>query len=439
MKVGALAISSLLYLIIQNQAYFTYMSSFLGSVRRANIGVVWFKGNDLRVLDNPVLLQAHRECRSVNHIFCLDPRNFRTTRLGYEKTSLKRLAFLVDSLKDLKLSFEEKGSGLDVFIGRTEDVIGNYCNMILAPEIPSASSKNNVYCFDEVAWEEKTLIDAVASGLKQMRSSFQVISKEFWGGGTLLQPSDLPFDVTKKLEFFTSFRRAVESKNLITPDNLSVSPTWPENSVGVKPCRPISMSAASQPLEFACLDDIMFLWTRLRALGSVEVENYGEGSVAGCRSVGIPSIPTPAVGGLKSTEATLNLGTSSIETDLLPDPRSAIPFTNLRLPRDSSLKDSTSAAHSLGGGERAAHRRMEHYITQGRGRLSIYKETRNGMLGSDYSSKLSVYLALGNISARQILREIKMFERVSGIADENTYWLIFGIHTFLFVILFIDY
>jgi deoxyribodipyrimidine photo-lyase len=78
-----------------------------------------------------------------------------------------------------------------------------------------------------------------------------------------------------------------------------------------------------------------------------------------------------------------------------------------------------------GGGEKAALRRLHHYVTEGRGRLSVYKETRNGMLGADYSSKFSVYLAMGNISGRQVLHAVKEFEGSSGIADQNTYWLIF--------------
>ena len=41
---------------------------------------------------------------------------------------------------------------------------------------------------------------------------------------------------------------------------------------------------------------------------------------------------------------------------------------------------------------------MDHYIKQGqiRGRLCTYKETRNGLVGADYSSKLSPYMATGD-------------------------------------------
>ena len=47
------------------------------------------------------------------------------------------------------------------------------------------------------------------------------------------------------------------------------------------------------------------------------------------------------------------------------------------------------------------------------------------MVGADYSSKLSPYLATGAISARSIYAEVKKFEASSGISNENTYWLIF--------------
>ena len=48
------------------------------------------------------------------------------------------------------------------------------------------------------------------------------------------------------------------------------------------------------------------------------------------------------------------------------------------------------------GGETAALARVQDYIwTQDR--LKIYFDTRNGMLGADYSTKLSRWLAHGNV------------------------------------------
>jgi deoxyribodipyrimidine photo-lyase len=75
------------------------------------------------------------------------------------------------------------------------------------------------------------------------------------------------------------------------------------------------------------------------------------------------------------------------------------------------------------GGETEAIQRLHHYFYDTQC-LSSYKETRNGMVGADYSSKFSAWLAMGCISARFIYAEIKKYEKQFG-ANDSTYWLIF--------------
>ena len=75
------------------------------------------------------------------------------------------------------------------------------------------------------------------------------------------------------------------------------------------------------------------------------------------------------------------------------------------------------------GGETEAIKRLNHYFFDSQC-LSKYKETRNGMVGEDYSSKFSAWLALGCISPRYIYKEIKNYESQFG-ANESTYWLVF--------------
>lgn len=41
--------------------------------------------------------------------------------------------------------------------------------------------------------------------------------------------------------------------------------------------------------------------------------------------------------------------------------------------------------------------------------LKVYKMTRNGMLGSDYSTKFSPWLASGSLSPRLIYEEVVVF------------------------------
>ena len=81
------------------------------------------------------------------------------------------------------------------------------------------------------------------------------------------------------------------------------------------------------------------------------------------------------------------------------------------------------AAIQFKGGETAAIERLQHYFYETKC-LSNYKETRNGMIGADYSSKFSAWLAMGCISPRYIYKEIKKYEKEYG-ANDSTYWLIF--------------
>jgi deoxyribodipyrimidine photo-lyase len=83
-------------------------------------------------------------------------------------------------------------------------------------------------------------------------------------------------------------------------------------------------------------------------------------------------------------------------------------------PIDSMVSDPPAypedgkSAHPFEGGESPAWDRLYHLIKSGS--MTAYQETRNGLLGTDYSTKLSAYLALGSISARSIHDELVKFE-----------------------------
>jgi deoxyribodipyrimidine photo-lyase len=61
------------------------------------------------------------------------------------------------------------------------------------------------------------------------------------------------------------------------------------------------------------------------------------------------------------------------------------------------------------------------YVTH---QVKSYKQTRNQLIGAAYSTKFSPWLALGNISARQIVAEIRVYEMEYG-SNESTYWVYF--------------
>ena len=116
----------------------------------------------------------------------------------------------------------------------------------------------------------------------------------------------------------------------------------------------------------------------------------------------IPSIPVMPLENLLKQETPVpspeKLGLENFEKDA----RTAFPFT---------------------GGEHAAWQRIDHYFWQTK-KLRVYKKTRNGLLGTEYSSKLSPWLANGSISARTVYSEIKKFEKQI-VKNQDTYWLYF--------------
>ncbi len=86
-------------------------------------------------------------------------------------------------------------------------------------------------------------------------------------------------------------------------------------------------------------------------------------------------------------------------------------------------RDGTRAAMKFRGGEIHGLERLRHWMHEG-DHLRHYKETRNGLLGSEYSSKFSPWLATGALSSRRVAEETLEYED-RRIANESTYWLRF--------------
>lgn len=84
------------------------------------------------------------------------------------------------------------------------------------------------------------------------------------------------------------------------------------------------------------------------------------------------------------------------------DPRTAVPFI---------------------GGTESAWQQLDYYLWESK-KVESYKQTRNELLGRDFSSKFSPFLSVGSISARQIYIELKNFEDEI-LSNDSTYWLYF--------------
>ena len=104
----------------------------------------------------------------------------------------------------------------------------------------------------------------------------------------------------------------------------------------------------------------------------------------------------------------------------------AIPPLTLPTLEDLGLEIPTAdsrCAIGFKGGETDGQKRLQHYFYETRS-IATYKETRNGMIGDNYSTKFSPWLALGCLSPREIYYELKRYEHIF-TANQSTYWLQF--------------
>ena len=124
----------------------------------------------------------------------------------------------------------------------------------------------------------------------------------------------------------------------------------------------------------------------------------------------IPPAPLPAPPHMPaSPEFSLNalpLHSAQRSAESLADARSSFPYHT----------------PAFAGGEHAAAAHLAQYFSTTR--AHDYKQTRNGLSGTEYSSKFSPWLASGALSARTAYAALKNFEAAHG-ANDGSYWLWF--------------
>jgi deoxyribodipyrimidine photo-lyase len=111
-----------------------------------------------------------------------------------------------------------------------------------------------------------------------------------------------------------------------------------------------------------------------------------------------PPLPLPDLGGLGGLRLEGPWGWR--EPTGITDPRSAFPFA---------------------GDEASGLARLRHFCLESDG-LHHYKQRRNGLVGTEFSSKFSPYLAIGSLSVRRIWQTVLDYQARCG-ADEGSEWL----------------
>ncbi|KAG9449245.1 hypothetical protein H6P81_009210 [Aristolochia fimbriata] len=320
---------------IAEDAFTRYTSS---EMKRSGSGVsiVWFR-NDLRLLDNEVLLQAWMSSEAVLPVYCVDPRHFGTTHyFGFPKTGALRARFLIESLVDLKKNLMKRGLNLLVRQGKPEEILKSIVEAVGAHTVYAHKET----CSEEVMVEQlvsKTLQTVVLSQGGASNSKAKNPKLNLIWASTMYHIDDLPFEAVSLPDVYTQFRKSVESRSK------------------VRKCH--KLPASLGPLPSKSVDQI-----------------GGWGTV--------PSLDQLDLRYEKSNKGLIFMG-----------------------------------------GESAALGRVNEYFWK-KDLLKIYKETRNGMLGPNYSTKFSPWLAFGNISPRYIYEEVKRYEKVR-CTNDSTYWVLF--------------
>ncbi|CAK9048731.1 Cryptochrome DASH [Durusdinium trenchii] len=225
------------------------------------------------------------------------------------------------------------------------------------------AEKSIVLTQEEVTSEELRVDDALRQALQQKGCE----AFEYCWGSTLFHKDDLPYqkDLRDAPDVFTTF------KNQVEPEMAARVNEVPEtfrggrksrSSMGVRPCLP-ELTAGS--------------------------------------------LPFPETG-------------AALDFELVFEPEwKDLPYP---APVDEPVLPETAAMH-FEGGEEAALARLQYYLFETNA-VAKYFDTRNGMLGPDYSTKLAPWLAFGCLSPRKIFEQIREYEKEI-VANKSTYWVLF--------------
>jgi deoxyribodipyrimidine photo-lyase len=173
--------------------------------------LVWFR-NDLRLHDNEMLVEAIAKSDEILPVFCFDPRQFELTRYKSIKTGAIRARFLLESVEDLRQSFQKLGGNILVLAGKPEELL---------PDLVKKYEISEVYHHREVASEETEVSTAVEDAL--WKSS---VNLKHFIGHTLYNKEDLPFPVKDIPDVFSQFKKKTERDAIVkpcvlTPENIN--------------------------------------------------------------------------------------------------------------------------------------------------------------------------------------------------------------------------
>ncbi len=160
--------------------------------------LVWFR-NDLRLHDNEMLVEAIAKCDHILPVYFFDPRHF--DQQGFHKTSLVRTNFLLESVAELRASFNRLGGDILIIHGLPEDHISQLVEQFEITE---------VYHHREVAPAETMVSANVEDKLWKLK-----VNLKHFIGHTLYNKEDLPFPIKDIPDVFTQFKKKTERDAIV--------------------------------------------------------------------------------------------------------------------------------------------------------------------------------------------------------------------------------
>ena len=170
--------------------------------------IYWFR-NDLRLDDNPALIQACRQAQTILFVYCHRSTACEITRWNFARTSDHRQQFLASTLADLAFQLTLYNSNLLEVDGKPTELL---------PALARAIGATAMYCEEIAAPEEQAEVAALRAAGLDVTTVWQ---------SSLLDPADLPFSPDALPDVFTHFRTAVERHKVLPPLPLARPATIP--------------------------------------------------------------------------------------------------------------------------------------------------------------------------------------------------------------------
>lgn len=285
------------------------------------------------------------------------------TPLNTSHTVLSFFRFLHESLVDLQSTLQTLGSDLSIYFGHPEKVVP----AIVRACASAGHSVEAVYLSPENTSEEIQVQERLASALSRSEPKTKFVLTE--NRRTLIHRDSLPFDPSGKQmpDVYTDFRKKVEG-------------------LGHRMVRG-PLKAPIKPGEFKPYPP------------TLEVET----------AQGVMQLRGPLKDVLKPLLRPL------LESEEVKLSQSNNPY--------AGQQDSDDLASDRGG-LTAAQERLDHYVNLNSKDCPIatYKETRNGLLGADFSTKFSKWLANGSLSPKIVYQQVERWEERWG-GNKSSYWV----------------